>query len=238
MEMTTVLLLRHGETEANAAGVLQGQSESDLTARGKRQAAALGEALKARVSNENIRVSPTIYASDLRRASDTAQAVADAIGGASVACDPRLRERRLGPFQGISNAECARRFPQTWAAFNQGDFDIEGGSCIVEPGADANGGIESVDAMRERGMAALAEIASRHAGSTVFVVSHGGWIYTAVAACSDGRPVPHIRNVSVTTLRTTGGADTSWQVIEVGEVVASDDQTAASDARNADLRPQ
>ena len=104
MEMTTVLLLRHGETEANAAGVLQGQSESDLTARGKRQAAALGEALKARVSNENIRVSPTIYASDLRRASDTAQAVADAIGGASVACDPRLRERRLGPFQGISNA--------------------------------------------------------------------------------------------------------------------------------------
>ena len=239
----TLLLLRHGETEANAAGILQGQSESDLTARGRRQAQLLGAALKPRIDRIRETVAPLIYTSDLRRAVETAEAVADGVGGGSALTlkrDPRLRERRLGPFQGIPPSECARRFPRAWAAFNRGELDRADGrsATALDPGADGGGGVETTDSMRARCVAALDEIASSHPpGSTILLVSHGGLVFTAVVACSPsdgpGAPIAHIGNCSVTTLQRADGV---WRVESVGEVIAREEGEAVrSDARNVDL---
>lgn len=222
---TQVLLLRHGETEANAAGVLQGQSESDLTARGRAQAAALAEALKERFSSDpNYANLGHIVSSDLRRAADTAAAVASSLGLA-VYKDPRLRERRLGVFQGISAAACLERFPRTWAAFSRGEFDDDARPSAAALEAGTAEGIETMAEMRARCMAALEEVAAAAPGRTSLVVSHGGLIYTAVTTARgprDDTPVPHIGNVSVTTLRRDD--DGGWRVVRAGETLVKSEQ--------------
>ena len=63
-----LLLCRHGETEANREHIIQGQSESDLTATGRAQAAALGQELSRRAAQPGPPLALTVYSSDLRRA--------------------------------------------------------------------------------------------------------------------------------------------------------------------------
>lgn len=185
---STILLLRHGETEANSKGVLQGQSESDLTAKGRQQATELAASIRARLPALAMPLCSTVYTSDLRRTRDTAQAVVDALQNVllpsppSLHPDARLRERRLGPFQGKSVADCARYHPRLWAAFNSGD-DAAVKAC-VESGAGDNGGVEVNDEMSARAAEALSEIAAAHPGQSVLVVSHGGFVHMAICAMS------------------------------------------------------
>jgi len=164
-----VLLCRHGETIANSQGVLQGQSNSDLTDTGRAQAVLLGKEVAARALDPaaTMPLARKVYTSDLGRALDTAQAVVSAVEAAraglwgdnsmELVLDPRLRERRLGPLQGIPTDEARRRFPKTWAAFSSGAPPPQG---AVEPGADANGGVEATAEMRRRAAEMLAEVAS------------------------------------------------------------------------------
>lgn len=213
-----LLLCRHGETEANREHIIQGQSESDLTATGRAQAAALGQELSRRAgSGEGPPLALTVYSSDLRRARDTARAAVDAFASAGVlpagacalATDERLRERRLGALQGRTAKESRDRWPQLWRAF-QSDDGGAAAPCSSEPGADENGGIESSDEVRRRAAAALTEIAAAHAGQRVVVVSHGGWIHSAImAVCTDLSDVAHISNCSITTL-VPGTAGSPW----------------------------
>ena len=185
---STILLLRHGETEANSKGVLQGQSESDLTAKGRQQATELAASIRARLPALAMPLCSTVYTSDLRRTRDTAQAVVDALQNVllpsppSLHPDARLRERRLGPFQGKSVADCARYHPRLWTAFNSGD-DAAVKAC-VESGAGDNGGVEVNDEMSARAAEALSEIAAAHPGQSVLVVSHGGFVHMAICAMS------------------------------------------------------
>ena len=214
-----LLLCRHGETEANKEHIIQGQSESDLTATGRAQAAALGQELTRRIGGggEGPPLALTVYSSDLRRARDTAQAAVDALVGAGVvpagslrlATDERLRERRLGALQGRTAKESRGRWPLLWRAF-QSDDSGAAAPCSSEPGADENGGIESSDEVRRRAGAALAEIAAAHAGQRVVVVSHGGCIHSAImAVCTNLSDVAHIGNCSITTL-VPAGAGLPW----------------------------
>lgn len=94
-----------------------------------------------------------IYASDLRRARATAAAVA-AAHGLEVRLDPRLRERSFGSWEGLTREDIAE-FP---------------------PGSRHDG--ESDEAVRERMLAAVAEIAAAHPGEQVLIVSHGGALNT------------------------------------------------------------
>ena len=214
-----LLLCRHGETEANKEHIIQGQSESDLTATGRAQAAALGQELTRRIGGggEGPPLALTVYSSDLRRARDTAQAAVDALVGAGVvpagslrlATDERLRERRLGALQGRTAKESRGRWPLLWRAF-QSDDGGAAAPCSSEPGADENGGIESSDEVRRRAGAALAEITAAHAGQRVVVVSHGGCIHSAImAVCTNLSDVAHIGNCSITTL-VPAGAGLPW----------------------------
>ena len=76
--------------------------------------------------------------------------------------DERLRERHLGSMQGLTKAGFHERFPEEWAAFASGDPDY------VLPGG------ESARQRHARCVAACVDLAARHAGETVLVVTHGG----------------------------------------------------------------
>ena len=95
--MTTLLLVRHGETDWNAEGRLQGHTDRPLNDYGRRQAAVLAEELAGREIG-------AIYASDLARARETAEIVAARIG-LPVALDVGLREKNWGSWEGLTPSE-------------------------------------------------------------------------------------------------------------------------------------
>ena len=95
--MTTLLLVRHGETDWNAEGRLQGHTDRSLNDYGRRQAAVLAEELAGREI-------AAIYASDLARARETAEIVAARLG-LPVALDVDLREKDWGSWEGLTPSE-------------------------------------------------------------------------------------------------------------------------------------
>ena len=89
---TEILLVRHGETVDNARQIMQGQTQGELNERGKEQARQVAERLAAETVD-------AVVASDLRRAIQTAEAIA-APHGLKVETTPLLRERDWGGFTG------------------------------------------------------------------------------------------------------------------------------------------
>lgn len=152
--LTRICLVRHGETEWNAERRIQGQIDIGLNAAGLRQAEAAGRWLKAAGIS-------ALYASDLKRAWATGQAIGQAVGLQPVAA-PELRERRYGIFEGLTYAEAETRYPDGYAAFEgrNADYAFEQG--------------ESLKIMYERVTGKLKELAQRHLGESIVVVVHGG----------------------------------------------------------------
>ncbi len=161
--MTTILLARHAESDWNAEGRWQGHADRPLTARGREQARALGDRL------EGMRVD-VVYASDLRRAWETAEA-ALARRQVEVHRTPGLREVDVGNWTGLTRVEVETRYPDAVTRWKNGKRGWVGG--------------ESYEAMRERVVQATLMIAEEHDGSTVLSVSHGGSI-RAIKACAAG----------------------------------------------------
>jgi 2,3-bisphosphoglycerate-dependent phosphoglycerate mutase len=95
--MTTLLLVRHGETDWNADGRLQGHTDRPLSDFGRRQAQRLAEEL----AGEELQA---IYASDLVRACETAKIVGERLG-LPVALDSDLREKNWGTWEGLTAVE-------------------------------------------------------------------------------------------------------------------------------------
>jgi broad specificity phosphatase PhoE len=95
--MTELLLVRHGETDWNAEGRLQGHTDRPLNDVGRRQAAALAE----RLAGDGI---TAVYASDLSRARETAAILAARLE-LPVVLDPDLRERDWGNWEGLTGGE-------------------------------------------------------------------------------------------------------------------------------------
>jgi broad specificity phosphatase PhoE len=95
--MTELLLVRHGETDWNAEGKLQGHTDRPLNDYGRKQAKALADRLAA----EQI---DAVYASDLSRARETAEIIA-AVLGLEVAVDQDLREKNWGNWEGLTSEE-------------------------------------------------------------------------------------------------------------------------------------
>ena len=98
--MTTLLLVRHGETDWNAEGRLQGHTDLPLNERGRRQAQSLAEEL----AGQEI---AAVYSSDLARARQTAAVVAARLG-LPVAVEADLREKNWGTWEGLTAAERER----------------------------------------------------------------------------------------------------------------------------------
>ena len=156
--MTTLLLVRHGETDWNADGRLQGQTDRPLSDFGRRQARRLADEL----ADEELEA---IYSSDLSRARETAEIVAERLG-LPVVLDPDLREKDWGTWEGLTAVERER-------------VEFVG---------------ESTEAHRERILAALRRISERHTGSgRILVVTHGGSM-RRVQTAALGMALPVVEN--------------------------------------------
>jgi broad specificity phosphatase PhoE len=151
--ITVLYLARHGETEWNARGKLQGRTDIPLNEVGRSQARALA----GRFHGKQIL---SVTTSDLSRASETGVIVADALGVDARHVDPDLRERSFGIFEGLTRDECAERYPAEWREWVE--------RTITPAGA------ESRDVAVERMTKALMRVVSRGSGGLSLVVSHGG----------------------------------------------------------------
>ncbi len=157
-----VIVLRHGETEHNAARIWQGHLDTSLSERGQRQADAVGPAIAA--------LSPTaIVSSDLARARLTAQSVGRACG-IPVQLDPRLREIDVGAWQGLSASQVGEGWPDVQAALDRGE-DVRRGDS-GETLAEVAGRV---------GAALTEQLATLGAGQCLVVSTHGASGRTAAA---------------------------------------------------------
>jgi broad specificity phosphatase PhoE len=129
MDLSGVLLARHGETADNVAPLrFQGFTDTPLNDIGRRQAAELAEAVAARA--ESI---ASLWSSDLARARETAAIVGERIGLTPI-LDARLREGARGRWEGHLFEEIARTEPDRFAAWMRGgaDFRFPGGESLLD----------------------------------------------------------------------------------------------------------
>jgi broad specificity phosphatase PhoE len=151
--VTRLIVWRHGNTDWNADSRVQGQTDVPLNDLGHQQAIDAAELL--------LRLRPdVIVASDLKRAADTAAALA-ALTGLPVHYDDRLRERYFGAWQGLTMAEVAEQRPAEYRRW--------------QAGADVLGDdVETLDDLGKRVAEALqAAIDLAPPGGTAVVVTHG-----------------------------------------------------------------
>lgn len=196
-------LIRHGESVSNAAGRVQGQEDVELSVTGREQAEAVAAWSRALLGATDAPPVDELWSSPLRRARETAEAIAAATG-LPLQIDDELRELHAGIFQGHLWADLEARFPEAVARWRSGDADF------AIPGG------ESRAQLAARGRAALERLATRPARSMI-VVAHGGILTAALGslvgkshpllAAAAERPftkLPALANCSITRVRWPG----------------------------------
>jgi broad specificity phosphatase PhoE len=151
--ITRLLLVRHGESEWNAAGRWQGQADPPLTALGRHQAAIAAGHI---ADLHRDRPFDHAIASDLDRAFTTASIIAEHLEMASVRPLEALRERHAGPWQGLTRVEIEAQWPgaikeRVWPQ-----------------------GYESDESIIARLLPVLTTIAEQHPGQQLIGIAHGG----------------------------------------------------------------
>ena len=160
--MGTLLIVRHGETEWNAAGRIQGHTDIGLSSNGVDQARSLGK----RLLGLSIDVA---YSSDLRRTSETAKL---ALSDRDVVLHqtPMLREYHKGEFEGMTLSEIKEQFPGEYPKYLEKNLDY------------APKGGESTREVSARISQIIGKIKSEHIEQTVLIVSHGGVLRSAMVS--------------------------------------------------------
>ncbi len=174
-----LILVRHGESEGNAAGVLQGVLDFGLTQRGRLQAKALAGRLKSEPIDR-------LIASPLRRAADTANIIA-ARTGHKIAWDDSLKEYDIGEASGLTGAQMRERYPTSAEAYVRGDH-------VRFPGEEGR------DVFHARIDAWVRSI--RQQPGTTLAVAHGGVVaaicYNVLGLDPKRRGMFSIANCSIT----------------------------------------
>lgn len=184
-------VMRHGQSKANAAGLIVSSIEADrrgdwgLTAAGREQALASARGC-------GLPPGTVICASDFARARQTAELVAACLGAGPVRAARELRERCFGELDGTPVAGYRR----VWAA--------------DESGAAPPAGAEPAAAVLRRAMRLVAELERRHAGADILLVSHGDTLAILQAGLAGMDPaghrrVPPLAVAEVRRLRPAGG---------------------------------
>lgn len=161
--MARIYIVRHGETEWNAQGRIQGHTDIPLTARGRRQAAALARRLAGVAF-------AAAYASDLSRTRETAQIL---LGERDTPLDatPQLREYHKGVFEGLTVQEYGERYPDLYRASLVKDLDF------APPGG------ETIRQTSARMAQFTAQLQAAHGPEdAVLVVGHGGSLRAVIVA--------------------------------------------------------
>jgi broad specificity phosphatase PhoE len=175
--MTELYLVRHGETEWNAARRIQGRTDIPLNDTGREQARQAAELLARRRWQG-------VYTSPLGRAHETARIIADRLGLAGVTDIDALVERDYGEAEGMGFDEIEALYPEG----------------VRAPGQ------ETREEVAARVVPALLELAERHPGERLVIVSHGGAIRSVLQTAEPGTRHPRITNASVHSFRVEDGA--------------------------------
>lgn len=195
--MTTLILIRHGESEANRQGIFAGHFDPDLQDKGLKQAQ-----LTAKYIADNYKVDK-IYSSDLRRAYKTAVCLAEIINS-EVIPDQNLREINAGEWEGMKFTDLITEYPEEYSMWLN---HIGHSGCV---------GGETVKQLCDRIMSALTKIAKENDGKTVAIATHATPIRVAqsfieTGALDEMENIPWVSNASVTVLEYSNGI---WKVIE------------------------
>jgi alpha-ribazole phosphatase len=148
-----VLLLRHAETDWNRERRYQGWTDTSLSETGRVQAAAAARLLARQAL-------AAVWSSPLRRARDTAAAIAAPLG-LDVRVSSAFSEMRLGEWEGLTTAEVGARFPEALRAWRE------------TPHLARWSGAETLEEVRRRVLAGLDALREAHPEQTICLVSHG-----------------------------------------------------------------
>lgn len=170
--MTELYLVRHGETDWNAARRIQGRTDIPLNETGREQARRAGELLARRRWD-------AIYASPLSRTHETAAIIGERLGIREVTHVEALIERDYGEAEGMAFDEIEARYPEG----------------VRAPGQ------ETREEVAARVVPAMLELAARHPGERLILVSHGGAIRSVLQTVEPGTQHPRITNASVHSFR-------------------------------------
>lgn len=195
MLATKIFLVRHGETQWNLEGRMQGHLDSPLTDKGVAQAKALAEKLHHYFF-------AAIYSSDLSRAFITAQYLSKR----KIILKDCLRERNLGIFQGALKKDLDLLFPEEFRCYSKHDPEY-----VVPHG-------ESGHQFRKRCVTCLEEIAKQHLGEQILVVAHGGVLNSIFKHTFDlPYASPRYFTLSNTTLNIFSYQDHRWMLETWGD---------------------
>lgn len=210
--ITTLYLIRHGETDWNLNGRWQGHVDIPLNEVGYTQA----ELVAQRLRHERVHID-FLYSSDLARAYQTAWAIGEAINKPAELL-PALREIDLGTWGGLTRDEIKQRYPVEFTLLDQGQ-DVP------------RGGAETLAALRKRVVEVIEALIGQHHGEQLMFVTHGGPIRMLLAHASgepDANKMPfhHIGNTSISVVRYQAG---SWEIVRVNDMQHLQDQPQAPD---------
>ena len=176
-QVTRICFVRHGETDWNIEQRMQGHRDLALNATGLAQAAAAGRYFVGRQAD-------AIYSSDLLRARQTAQPIAQALN-LPLTLHEALRERHFGRCEGLTLAEVASRFADDMRAIENRDPDY----CAPQGG-------ESRRQHAARVLGCVARLLADHRGQTIVVVTHGG-VLDVIYRRAQGLPADSPRDYAI-----------------------------------------
>lgn len=168
-------LIRHGLTDWNALGRIQGHSDIPLNEEGRKQAARLAQ----RLAVEPIQWDH-IISSSLQRAHETAQIIADRLQIPLLEPDERLKERGFGQIEGMTWDEREAKWGSDWETLELGQ--------------------EKIDVLQARGMEFLNSSWEQFPNHNILVVSHGGFLSHLFALLMKEHHTERIGNLSLTVL--------------------------------------
>jgi probable phosphoglycerate mutase len=178
-QSTKVLLIRHGQSEGNAAGRFGGHTNTPLSPRGRKQSIATAQAL----TSESL---SAIYSSDLPRAMQTAEPLAK-LTRIEIQPTDAFRERSVGVMEGLTFEEAAEKHPDQYAALLRRDFEhvLSGG--------------ESYRQLLDRASLKLDKAIEQHKGGRIAVFSHTGTICILVLHLMGALDAPELKAVWIAT---------------------------------------
>ncbi len=181
-----ILIVRHGQTLANAAGIIQGHQDGQLSELGLSQIQKIAQRLKEYSIDY-------IYSSDLSRAAQTAQAIAAYHSSVPLAYTEKLRERNLGEIEGKTRQEIG-----------------VGPDCAIGLAFETQNG-ESISQMYQRAKQILAQIMQSHQRQSVLLVCHGGFGAGLIGALQsyavqDLQTMPKLKNTSLSSYELAEGS--------------------------------
>ena len=184
--MTRLLIVRHGQSEANKSCIFAGHTDAPLSELGRMQAERTAEYI---VNTYRV---DKVYASDLKRAYDTGKAVADRLC-IGMETHKKLREIYAGDWEGKTFDELCREYPEEYGLWKR---DIGLARCT---------GGESLSEVQQRALFIVRDIVFHNEGKTIVIATHATVVrslqcYVMGVPLSEMKNIPYVSNASVTVI--------------------------------------